>query len=125
MPSACPAFDELTLLFQNQATDGQVVNLGLPGFQALLLDEECEFGPFITFHKLLKIETSTGKVVQFVTLESNPSSDRQYLCVQMANQHQSSRHAHEAWTTDMFLAAARDLLASAPTARPKKSPKSK
>ena len=103
----------------------QAVEIGLPGHRALLLDEEFESGPFITYHKLLKIETSAGKVVQFVTLESNPSSDRQYLCVQTAKQHQSTRQSSETWTNAAFLAAACGLLAPTPKAGSKRNPKSK
>jgi len=125
MPSACPVFDELQLLFENQSTDCKVVDLGLPGFRALLLEEECEWGPFITYHKILRVETAAGKLVQFVTLESNPSSDRQYLCVQTAKMHQSTRLTRETWTTATFVHAARELLATTPVARPKKSRKSK
>lgn len=125
MPSACPVFDELQLLFETQSSDCQVVDLNLPGLCALLLDKECECGPFITYHKIIRVETAAGKLVQFVTLESNPSSDRQYLCVQTAKMHQSTRHIRQTWTTATFVDASRELLATLPVARPKKSRKSK
>jgi hypothetical protein len=125
MPSACPVFDELQLLFETQSSDCQVVDLSHAGFRALLLDEECECGPFITYHKILRVETAAGKLVQFVTLESNPGSDRQYLCVQTAKMHQRTRQILKTWTTATFVDAARELLATTPVARPKKSRKSK
>ena len=84
------------------------IDLGIAGYTAQLMAGPMPYDTLIKNHQVLRVADADDEALFFVTLESNPSSNRRMLCIQTEKRHHSqvADRSITRWTQKAFLAAA-------------------